>query len=75
MAEVTNELIDEVSKSMQGRLSLIEDGQREIKTELRAVRTHLSAMQVDIGNLYQIAATIEGRVGRIERRLDIAETV
>lgn len=75
MAEVTNELIYEVLKSIQLRLTNLEDGIREVKSELRAMRGHMLAMQEDISNLYAGQAKIELRLERIEQRLELAETV
>ena len=73
MAEVTNELIYEVLKSMQARLGNLEDGVREIRSELRALRGHMLAMQTDVSNLYDGQAKIELRLERIERRLDLVD--
>ena len=73
MAEVTNELIYEVLKPMQTRLSNIEGSIVEIKTELRAVRGHMLAMQTDIANLYAGQANVEARLGRIEKRLELTD--
>jgi len=74
MAEVTNELINEGLKAMQVRLGNLEEAQRDIKPELRAMRGHMHAMQVDTDNIYQTVASLEGRLSRIERRLDIIDT-
>ena len=73
MAEVTNELIYEVMKSIQTRLGNLDDGQREIKSELQALRGHMLAMQTDISNLYAGQAKVELRLGRIERRLELSD--
>ena len=75
VAEVTNDLLYEVLKSIQVRLSNLDDGQREIRSELQALRGHMVAMQQDISNLYAGQAKIERRLERIERRLELAETV
>jgi chromosome segregation ATPase len=74
MAEVTNELIYEVLKAMQTRLSNIEGSIVEIKTELQAVRGHMLAIQTDIANLYAGQANVEVRLGRIERRLELTDS-
>ena len=71
MAEVTNELIYEVLKGIQFRMSNMEDGIREVKGELVAIRGHMLATQSDIANIYDKLGKIEHRVERIERRLDI----
>jgi chromosome segregation ATPase len=80
MVEVTNALIYEVLKAMQARLGNMDEGQREVRGELRAVRgnlqavqTQMSAMQLDIGNLYESFTALDTRLARIERRLDIID--
>jgi len=74
MAEVTNELIYEVLKAMQTRLSNIEGSIVEVKTELRAMRGHMNAMQTDIANLYNSVDGLGQRIERIERRLELTDT-
>ncbi len=69
--KVTNELIYEVLKSMQARMSNVDDGIRDIKGELVGIRGHMIATQTDIQNIYGRLGSIEVRVERIERRLDI----
>ena len=54
-------------------LGVIEDGQREIRAELKPMRIQLQAVQVDIGNVYETTGTMDNRIGRIERRLDLSE--
>ena len=73
MSEVTNELMYEVLKQIQARLGVIEDGQREIRSELKSMRIQLPAVQVDIGNVYETTGTMDSRMSRIERRLDLSE--
>jgi chromosome segregation ATPase len=73
MTEITNELMFEVLKTIQSRLTNIETGIREIRSELVAIRGHLVATQQDVANLYSGQAGIELRLEHIERRLDIAE--
>ena len=74
MPEVTNELLYEVLNGVQTRVGNIEFGQREMRSELRAVRGHMVAMQTDISNLYDGQAKIELRLERIERRLELVDT-
>jgi hypothetical protein len=73
MTAVTNELMYEVLKQIQVRLGVIEDGQREIRAELKSMRIQLQAVQVDIGNVYETTGTMDNWIGRIERRLDLSE--
>ncbi len=49
------------------------DGQRDIREELRALRGHSLAMQTDVHNIYNILNSLEGRVDRIERRLELRD--
>jgi hypothetical protein len=71
MAEVSNEPIDEVLKAVQARLGNIEEGVREVRGEVRALRTTVHGVQGDPHNLYEAYSALDMRVGRIERRLDI----
>jgi septal ring factor EnvC (AmiA/AmiB activator) len=73
MVEVTNELIYEVLKQIQERLSSLEKKMDEVKSELQALRTHSIAMQQDIHNIYATLVRHEARLDRIEQRLEIAE--
>ncbi len=81
MAEVTNELIYEVLKAMQARLGNLEEGLREVRGEIRALRgnalasnSRLDAIQMDTGNIYETLGAIDTRISRIERRLEIIDT-
>lgn len=73
MAEVTNELMYEVLKSIQSRLDRIEAGIGEVKSELVSVRGHMIAIQSDVHNIYGVLARHDERLDRIERRLDLRE--
>jgi len=73
MAEVSNELIFEVLKAVRERLGNIEAGFVEVRTELRAMRGHLVAMQTGIANLYVGYSNIEARLSRFERRLELTD--
>ncbi len=71
MAEITNELIYEVLKSMQTRLGNIEQGQKEVASRISALQTHMLAVEKDVANLYEALAALDTRIERIEKRLDI----
>jgi len=73
MANVSNELLYEILKKIQEQLARLEDGQRGIQEELRALREHQLAMQRDIGNIYDRLARFEVRLERIERRLELTD--
>jgi chromosome segregation ATPase len=80
MAEITNELICEVLKAMQARLGNVEEGIREVRGEVHALRgsmqatnSQIGALQLDISNIYQTMGAMDSRLSRIERRLDIID--
>jgi len=73
VAEVTNDLILEILKSLQGDIRLLKDGQSEIKQELISIRGHMISIQSDISNIYGILARHDDRLDRIERRLELRE--
>jgi len=73
MAEVTNELIFEVLKSLHADVRVLKDGQREIKQELISIRGQLIAMNQDIHNIYGILSRHDERLDRIEKRLELHE--
>lgn len=80
MAEVTNDLIYEALKAMQARLGNLEETMREVRGEVRALRSAMSAIDnrmgafhMDLANLYEASGAMEGRMSRIERRLEITD--
>lgn len=52
MAEVTNDLIFEVLKSVQRDVTMVRSDVADLKHQMNAVRTHLTAIQQDVGNIY-----------------------
>ena len=73
MAEVTNELIYEILKSVQFRLEKIEGGIDELRQGDNAMRGHMISIQTDISNIYAVLARHEERFDRIESRLELRE--
>jgi hypothetical protein len=73
MAEVTNELIDEVLKKLESDMAGMKDAWLENTAALNAVRTHMIGPSQDIRNIYSILARHDARLERIQRRLDIVE--
>jgi predicted nucleic acid-binding Zn-ribbon protein len=73
MAEVTNELMYEVLKSIQHDVHGLKDGLRELKQELISLRGHVLSIQNDIHNMYGILARHDERLDRIEHRLELRE--
>ena len=74
MAEnVSNELILDHLKTIQGRLSNLENGQSEIKTTLISLQQHMSGFMTNIAAHEGSIATIQSRLERIERRLELSD--
>ncbi len=73
MAQVTNELMYELLKRMQSDIHSLKDGQREIQSEIIAMRGTMVSVQQDIHNVYGLLFQHGERLDRIERRLDLRE--
>jgi hypothetical protein len=73
MAEVTNDLMYEVLKQVQSDVAGLKDAWLENTAALNAIRTHMIAQSQDIQNIYAMLARHDGRLARIERRLEITE--
>lgn len=70
---VTNELLLETLKAMQGKLSDIASDLHDLKTDMRGIKGHMASfMQSEVAQDSAIAA-IQTRLDRIERRLEISE--
>lgn len=73
MTEVNGELIYEVLKNVQSRLSNVEQVSIEHSHSFTVVRGHLAAIQADNNNMYAILTRIDNRLDRIEHRLELRE--
>jgi septal ring factor EnvC (AmiA/AmiB activator) len=80
MPEVTAELMFEVLKSVQARLAQVDGKIDELKQEMQASRTSQIGIRQEITSVFQeisgVHATLvrhEGRLDRIERRLEFSE--
>ncbi len=73
MAEVTNDLMYELLKSIHQRMDRLESGMGEVKQELVSVRLSVMGIQNDTHNIYGILARHEERLARIESRLELRE--
>ena len=80
MAEVTAELMFEVLRAVQARLAQVDGKIDELKQEMQASRTSQNGIRQEITSVFQeissIHATLvrhEGRLDRIERRLELSE--
>eukprot|EP01037_Dinobryon_pediforme_P024210 gene24210-25934_t len=75
MAEVTNELMLEILKSVHAEVRGLKEWRIDVYGEFNAVRSHMSAMQADINNLHSKLGSVEIRLNRIEQRLDMIDTL
>jgi hypothetical protein len=69
MAEITNELMYEMSRALQPDIAALREGQRETNAALNAIRIHMVGMHQDIQNIYATLTRHETRLDRIERGL------
>ena len=74
MAEdVTNELILEHLKRIQGKLSEHDERFSRIENELRAIKAHVSGLVQSDLTRDTAQASLQIRLDRIERRLDLTD--
>jgi uncharacterized coiled-coil DUF342 family protein len=80
MADVTPELMFEVLRSIQARLVQVDGKVDELKQEMQASRTSQNGIRQEITGVFQeisgIHATLvrhEGRLDRIEKRLELTD--
>ncbi|EAU40737.1 hypothetical protein FP2506_03384 [Fulvimarina pelagi HTCC2506] len=73
MVEVTNELMTEILKSLQQRISNIELLGVEQAQGMNAIRGYAGSIQADTTNIYGVLSRIDQRLDRIERRLELRE--
>jgi len=73
MAEVTNELMYELLKSIQQEIHALKNGQGDIRQEMVSIRLSQLSSQNDVHNIYGILARHDERLEHIERRLELRE--
>jgi len=70
---VTNELLLETLKAIQSKLTKVADDITDLKTDMRGVKGHMAAfMQSEVAQDGTLAS-IQSRLERIERRLELHE--
>lgn len=68
---VTNELLLETLKAIQSKIAKIADDVSDLKTDIRGVKGHMAAfMQSEVAQDGALAS-IQSRLERIERRLEL----
>jgi hypothetical protein len=73
MAEVGNELIYEVVKTLQRDVGEVKSSIGGVKIELNALRGHMISLQQDVHNIYGILGRHDSHLERIERRLELSD--
>lgn len=72
-AEVTNELLLETLKAVQGTLARHSEDFRDIKERLGNLEMQVAGLAGQYATLSVRLDRVEGRIERIERRLDLVE--
>jgi regulator of replication initiation timing len=73
MAEVTNELLLEVLKKVQGRLNIVADDVSDIKQRLVTIETYVSTLVREDARLNERLGHLETRLNRVEQRLELSD--
>jgi hypothetical protein len=74
MAEpVDNRLIYEILKDLQARLATLEDMRGEMREGFASLRAHMATQHADAAFLERRVVEPERDVGRIKRRLELAD--
>ena len=73
MAEISAELVYEVLKQVQHDIAQIKEQARETNASINAIRSHMIALQQDVGNIYGVLGRLDARVDRIDRRLELTD--
>ena len=73
MTEQTESLILEILKRMQGDMADMKADVSDIKLRVTATEEHLATMMMSIAGLNSRLDKLDGRVLRIERRLELTE--
>jgi chromosome segregation ATPase len=73
MAEITNELIYEVLKSIQAQVAIIREDMESVKTRLTLQDNRLSHIHSAIADLHADIAEVSGRMDRLDSRMGRVE--
>ena len=74
MAEVTNELLYEVLKSVQAQVALLRDDMENVKARLTSIDTRLGLVHTDMAHQSDRLDRLEIRMSRVETRLNLTDT-
>lgn len=70
---ITNELIFEVLKSIQGNVAAVREDMEHIKPRLSSIENRLGLVHTDMATQSIRLDRIEARMGRVESRLNFGD--
>ncbi|CAN7323493.1 hypothetical protein [Neorhizobium galegae] len=73
MADVSQELINELLRRLHQRADKSDTAIRDLRNEMNSMRLVVHAHQSDINNLYTMLHQLDARLERIENRLELRE--
>ena len=71
MVDASHQLLVQIVSTIEGRLAKMDETYLSIRTEIRAMREHIIAMQTDTANLYAAKSKLESCLERIEHKLEL----
>ncbi|WP_313528777.1 hypothetical protein [Shinella sp.] len=73
MADVTNELLYDVLKSIHARMDKLDIGLSDLRSEMITTRGAIVTVQQDVHHIYSRLANMDQRLDHIEKRLELRE--
>ncbi|MCJ8052029.1 hypothetical protein GB928_002365 [Shinella curvata] len=73
MADVTNELLYGVLKSIPARMDKLDIGLSDLRSEMITTRGAIVTVQQDVHHIYSRLAHMDKRLDHIEKRLELRE--
>jgi archaellum component FlaC len=73
MAQITDELMYEVLKSVQAQVAIIREDVGAIKARMTSLDQRLGIIHTDMALVSDRMDRIESRLGRVETRLDLSD--
>lgn len=73
MAEVSNDLIYEVLKSVQAQISVMREDMDSMEGRLTSIDTRLGVVHTDMAGMAERMDRLESRMGRVETRLNFGD--
>ena len=74
MAEITNELIYEVLKAIQGHITHLREDMEIVKGRLTSIDSKIGTLHTDLANQSSRIDRLELSIDRVNNRLNLSET-